>query len=206
MRVGGADSTGGTDPNANVDANSTSQTSTQDGSSTFAKVLAKKQAQDNSPFDSSKNSKGDLDPTLATPLATPGPSDRGIDTPAVEDKHIVSLPPDLEQLVHEISVVVNAPGQQQVHVELNSTVLKGLQIRIDRQQGGVAIQFQSSSDEVARLLSKNVDALTQGLADRGVNLADVHIAGPQQTDRGQTSKNQFAGNVRWQGAGGQGRR
>lgn len=206
MRVGGADSAGEANDSTNANSASTSQKAVSDGSSAFAKVLTKKQSQDTSAFDSGKNSKSDLDPALANPPTTPEPSDRAIDAAAIEGKHVVSLPPDLAQLVREISVVVNAPGQQQVHIELNSTTLKGLQIRLDRQEGGIAIQFQSSSDEVARLLSKNVDALTQGLADRGVNLADIHIAGPQQTDQGQTYKGRFAGSPRWQGAGGQGRR
>lgn len=206
MRVGGADSADEANAGTNANSASTSQNAVPEGSSAFAKVLAKKQSQDTSGFDSGKNSKGDLDPTLANLPTTPDLSDHAIDVAATEDKHIVSLPPDLAQLVREISVVVKAPGQQQVHIELNSTALKGLQIRIDRQEGAIAIQFQSSSDEVARLLSKNVDALTQGLADRGVNLADIHIAGPQQTDRGQNYKSRIAGNARWQGAGGQGRR
>lgn len=204
MRVGDADSSAGTD--ASTNSASTSQNKPSDSSSAFAKVLSKKQSQD-SPSDSSgKNSQGDLDAALGTSLTPPALSDRAIDAGAVEDKHLVSLPPDLEQLIREISVVVNAPGQQQVHIELNSTVLKGLQIRIDRQEGAIAIQFQSTSDEVAQLLSKNIDGLTQGLADRGLNVSDIHIAGPRQTERGQNYKNRFAGNTRWQGAGGQGRR
>lgn len=204
MRVGDPDSTSGTD--ASTNSAGTSPNTPSDGSSAFAKVLSKKQSQDSPSDRSSKDSQGDLNGTLGTLLTTPEPSDRAIDAGAIADKHLVSLPPDLAQLVREISVVVNAPGQQQVHIELNSTALKGLQIRIDRQEGAIAIQFQSTSDEVAQLLSKNIDGLTQGLADRGLNVSDIHIAGPGQTDRGQNYKNRFAGNARWQGAGGQGRR
>jgi hypothetical protein len=93
---------------------------------------------------------------------------------AVQSKSPVQVPPELQGLVREISSLVNVKGNQQVNIELNSNVLKGLHIQIERQKdGAIAIQFQSSSEAVTQLLSRNVDALSQGLIDRGVNVGDI---------------------------------
>jgi len=201
MRITGADSAA--DPNANVEANSPRKPE-KDATTPFAKVLSKKQqAQDDTPFAGGKTAKGD---PATSPLGEPGPLEIPADGPSVEEKHLVSIPPQLQDLVREVAVVVNAPGQQQVHIELNSNVLKGLHIRIDRQDGAVAIQFQSSSDEVASLLAKNVSALSDALLDRGVTLQDIRIAGPETTDIRQQNKNPFSGRGPWQGSSRQGRR
>jgi flagellar hook-length control protein FliK len=117
----------------------------------------------------------------------------------------VEVPPELQQLVREISVVVNAPGNQQVHIELNSQVLKGLHIRIDRQNGAIAIQFQSASAEVSRLLSTNLNSLAQGLADRGVHVSDIRVKQPQSVASAAKYKQGSNLERRWQG-GRQGQR
>ena len=102
---------------------------------------------------------------------------------AVQSKSPVQLPPELQGLVREISSLVNVKGNQQVNIELNSNVLKGLHIQIERQKdGAIAIQFQSSSEAVSNLLSKNMDALSQGLIDRGVNVGDIRVSGRDSTD------------------------
>lgn len=203
MRITGADSA--PDPNANVDANAPRKTD-KDGASAFAKALSRKQQsnQEDAQSAGGKPSKGEA----ATPslMGDPESLQNLMDAPTVEEKHLVAIPPELQQLVREISVVVNAPGQQQVNIEMNSNVLKGLHIRIDRQDGAVAIQFQSSSDEIARLLTKNVDALADALNERGVTLRDIRIGGPEKADNRQDYKNRFGARGPWQGSGRQGRR
>jgi flagellar hook-length control protein FliK len=202
MRITGADPAN--DPNANVDSNSPRK-SDNDATTSFAKVLSKKQqAQDDAQFAGGKPGKGD--PAMATLTGEPGPLETPADAPSIEEKHLVPIPPQLQELVREISVVVNAPGQQQVHIELNSNVLKGLHISIQRQDGAVAIQFQSSSDDVATLLAKNSNALADALVERGVTLKDIRIAGPETTDNRQHYKNPFGGRGPWQGSSRQGRR
>jgi flagellar hook-length control protein FliK len=107
---------------------------------------------------------------------------------AVQSKSPVQLPPELQGLVREISSLVNVKGNQQVNIELNSNVLKGLHIQIERQKdGAIAIQFQSSSEAVSQLLSKNMDALSQGLVDRGVNVGDIRVSGRDSTTGTQSS-------------------
>ena len=105
-------------------------------------------------------------------------SDRSLSAERVASSPI-QVPPELQQLVREISMVVNAPGNQQIHIELNSNVLKGLHIRIDRQNGAIAIQFQTASADISRLLSTNLNSLSQSLADRGVNVSDIRVNQPQ---------------------------
>jgi flagellar hook-length control protein FliK len=117
----------------------------------------------------------------------------------------VEVPPELQPLVREISVVANAPGNQQIHIELNSNVLKGLHIRIDRQNGAIAIQFQTASAEVSRLLSTNLNSLAQGLADRGVNVSDIRVNQPQSAASAAKYKQGSNLEKRWQG-GRQGQR
>ncbi len=167
-----------------------SQRDEKSESSGFAKVLAKKQqgGEDGAKSKDGKQFGNELDPASAGLMQMPKAFDAPIQAVQVDGKRVVAVPPELQQLVHEISVVVNSADRQQVHIELNSNVLKGLHIRIDRQDGAVAIQFQSTSDQVANLLARNIDALSQGLADRGVNVSDIRVSRPQEYSRARDSK------------------
>ena len=178
------------DSNVNADDTELSQNAEKDEPSPFSQVLAKKQGanQEGAKSKGGQRSQSALIPTAAGFLQEPKIFDQSVQAAKTEGKPGVALPVELQQLVREISVVVNAAGKQQVHIELNSNVLKGLHIRIERQDGAVNIQFQSGSDEVARLLSRNVDTLSQGLADRGVSVADIHVSGPRESARAQDYK------------------
>jgi flagellar hook-length control protein FliK len=167
-----------------------SQRAEKDESSKFAKVLAKKHPEGDEAAKSKdgKPSGNDLDPANLGLMQIPKGFEASIQAAQVDGKRVVAVPPELQQLVREISVVVNSADRQQVHIELNSNVLKGLHIRIDRQDGAVAIQFQSTSDQVSNLLTRNIDALSQGLADRGVNVSDIRVSRPQEYARARDSK------------------
>lgn len=145
--------------------------------SSFSRVLAKKQTLTE---DEEKSGEGDLSPLLAGIMGDPVPFDPSIDMSKIESKHVVNLPPELQNLVHEIAVV---NGGHEVHIEMNSNALKGLHIRIEKQDGAVAIQFQSSSEDTARLLLRNIDNLSQSLADRGVNVADIRVTTAQEAGK-----------------------
>jgi flagellar hook-length control protein FliK len=181
------------DPSVNNadDANS-QQTSEQDESSNFSKMLARKRAagqEGNQPEGSlkpqSSSSSTNIDPTQIQP---PG-FQTSIQATAVESKHIVAIPPELQQLVREISTTVNSAGNHQVSIEMNSNVLKGLNIRIERGDAGVAIQFQSNSAQVSALLQNNMSSLSQGLADRGVRVSDIGVTAAGDQARTQDAKN-----------------
>jgi hypothetical protein len=68
----------------------------------------------------------------------------------------------------------------------------------------VAIQFQSASDNISQLLKTNVEALTQGLADRGVNVAEIRVSGPADSSSSSSdSKYRPGSGGRQQQGGGQ---
>jgi flagellar hook-length control protein FliK len=161
----------------NQDATST-DTQKQDQPSPFSKVLAKKQTL---PEDNQRNrGESDFNMLLSGIMGEPAPLNCSVETSKTESKHIVQLPPDLQNLVREIAV---ANGGREVHIEMNSNALKNLHIRIEKQEGAVAIQFQSSSEDTARLLSRNIDGLSQSLADRGVNVADIKVTTTQELNK-----------------------
>jgi len=148
--------------------------------STFSRVLAKKPTsnQDGADIDGNRRSESETNPLAMVTPSQPSPFDGWMEPGKIEPKHVVELPQDLQNLVREIAVV---NGGREVHIEINSNVLKGLHIRIEKQDGAVAIQFQSSSEDTARILSRNLDGLSQTLADRGVNVSDIRVTTVQET-------------------------
>jgi flagellar hook-length control protein FliK len=209
MRISDSQSAAG-DANVSQRAPDSSQNKNKDDSSAFSKVLSKKQdsKQDAATAKNGKPSDGDVESAAGALLSMPKTFDSTIETSQMEGTRVVAVPPELQQLVREISVAVNTAGTQQVHIELNSNVLKGLHIRIDRQDGVMSVQFQSTSDQIAKLLSRNVDALSQGLADRGVSVAEIRVTGPQESSRTRDFKgsNSNLGGGRSQGGRQGGRR
>ena len=197
------------DPNLQSDDDmDVSDNAEPDEPSAFSQVLAKKREgnEEDAETKGGKRTEKPFDPAAAGLMqAVPAMPDQPIQAGQVESKRMVAVPPEVQHLVREISVVVNTAGKQQVHIELNSNVMQGLHIRIERQEGAVAIQFQSSSDDVARLLLKNVDALSQGLADRGLNVADIRVTGPRDSTRVPAYKYR-SGSGQSQGRGQGGRR
>ena len=163
------------------DVNDSQGKDKKDEPSVFSRVLAKKhgggQETENLKHGGSA---GNDDAVAAGMLPQEQLFERSMQPEQVRSAHMVEVPAELQSLIREIAVVARG---QQVNIELNSNVLKGLHISISQQNGGVAIQFQSSSEQVAALLSKNVDALSQGLADRGVNVADIRITPPSETQK-----------------------
>ncbi len=163
----------------------------QNKDSSFSKVLAKKRDGKQDDADAKPGKQKDTDPGMIPPGLLAGPQallEQSMQPTAVQSKSPVQAPPELQGLVREISSLVNVKGNQQVNIELNSNVLKGLHIQIERQKdGAIAIQFQSSSEAVSQLLSRNMDALSQGLADRGVNVGDIRVSGRDSTSGTQGS-------------------
>ncbi len=189
------------DPEVNTDDVDSSQKPDDDAPSPFSQLLAKKKGpdQENGQLKRGKGAETETGP-IGGVLAQGGRMfDASMHAGPVESKHVVSVPVEMQQLVREISVVVNAAGNQQVNIEMNSNVLKGLRVHIERREGTVAIQFQSASDEVAGLLTKNLDSLTQGLADRGVSVSDIRVEGPKESARTREYKSQSNPGGRGQG-------
>jgi flagellar hook-length control protein FliK len=182
------------------ESNADSQKS-DDSKASFSKVLSNKRnpQEGGTQSESGKPFAGDLDPAMLSMLQTQPVFDPVIRPTAVEAPRAVEVPAELQQLVKEISVVVNEPNNQQVHIELNSNVLKGLHIDIHRQDGAVAIQFRSASEQISNLITTNIDALSQGLEDRGVNVSNIRVSGSRESSASQDFKG------RQSRGGGQGR-
>ena len=107
---------------------------------------------------------------------------RPVEIEHIEAPRAVTPPAIVEGLVREISVVATE-SRQEVHIELNSKTLDGLRIDISKKDGNVSVQFVTSSPEVERVLQRNMDALHQGLAQRGVN-ATLAIRDTSPSQRG----------------------
>ena len=109
-------------------------------------------------------------PLLGNSLAQVGES-----TSQVSSAQPVTPTQPIQALVQEIWHSVSAHGQEQVDIQLNSKVFDGLKIRVVRQPGNFDIRFESASDVVAQLLSRNVGALTQSLAAHGVPVGQIRV-------------------------------
>ncbi len=183
MRIN--DSQPSSDPDLKTQDTDSSKKSDDDKPSGFSKLLAKKKGadQDTGSLSKGKSAEGELNPNVMMFAQGERTFGQAMQAGQIDSKHIVALPADLQQLVREISVVVNASGNQQVNIEMNSKTLQGLHVQIERREGAVSIQFQSNSDQVASLLSKNVESLSQGLADRGVNVAEIRVSSPRESAR-----------------------
>jgi hypothetical protein len=106
-------------------------------------------------------------------LATLPFSDWG---PAVVAKaEIVPEVAPLEGLVQEILVVAGPGVDTKVDVQFQSTTLDGLNVRIVRKGDEVSIRFLTGSESVAKLLTRNVDQLSQSLHAKGVPVAPIQV-------------------------------
>lgn len=112
----------------------------------------------------------------------------------------VTLKEPIQALAKEIWYGVNAQGQQQVEIHLNSKVFDGLRIQIVRDSDRLNIRFENASDAVAQLLNRNVGALTESLAAHGVRVGHIRV-GEAETARWTAHKAQSRSRT-----GGQGRR
>ena len=167
--------------------------------SSFSKVLSNKRSPgEGGSSHGGKPFAGELDPSMMGTMQLQTPFEQTMRPAPVQGAQSVNVPPDLQQLVKEISVVVNSPDHQQVHIELNSNVLKGLHVDIRRQDGAVSIEFRSNSDQVSNLISSNLSVLSQNLQDSGVNVSNIRVSGARDLARTQDFKGQ-------QPRGGQGR-
>jgi len=182
------------------DTDATQSDDQQGEGSPFSRILAKKQEgrQEGTPSKGNFGGKKDDTSSLAT-LQMPAELSSPVQPEAISAKHSVELPPELQQLVREISVVA---GKHQAHIEMNSNVLKGLQVHIENQNGAVSIQFLTSSPEVATLITNNLSLLSKGLDDRGVNVSDIRIGSAQKTSDSYTGGRGSGG--RSSSGGGQG--
>jgi flagellar hook-length control protein FliK len=94
----------------------------------------------------------------------------------------MTLKEPIQALAKEIWHGVNAQGQEQIDIHLNSKVFDGLRVQIVRDSDRLNIRFEGASDAVSQLLNRNVGALTESLAAHGVRVGHIRV-GETQTAR-----------------------
>ncbi|HZQ94289.1 MAG TPA: type III secretion HpaP family protein [Candidatus Sulfotelmatobacter sp.] len=175
--------------------------------SAFSQLLAKKKAQERETTPPRAQKKDESGKFANAGLARPELVREAAGTIAgVESKRAVALPADLQQLVREITVRLNKEGLQQVQIEMNSNVLKGLHIQIERQAGNLAIQFQTDSLQVSSLITRNLESLSQSLSNLGQGNVNIRVTSSKGASRGSDFKDRGGQGGRAPGAYGGGRR
>jgi flagellar hook-length control protein FliK len=176
------------DPNANGDNVESTDSSEDESTNTFAQMLAKRRIAADDREAKPKNAQRPPDGFESAVRGGAQPNEGKLQQAAAVKEavatHAVEVPRELQQLVHEIAVSVGASKHKQVSIELNSNVLQGLHIQIEQQAAGVKIQFTSGTEAVGALLTRNMNALAEGLAERGVQVADIHVTSGSGRDRG----------------------
>jgi hypothetical protein len=160
-----------------------------DQPSAFSQVLAKKKS-DERDATSSRTEKKKEAQRQPNPTFSQQPLIREVSgsVTSIDSKHTVGLPPDLQQLVREITVAMDKAGNEKVQIEMNSDVLKGLQIKIERQQGELQVQFLTDSQQVSGLINRNIDALSQSLSSLGEGGVNIRVTGTREAGKSWESK------------------
>ena len=134
-------------------------------------------------------------PRLSTPLAPTGDS-----VSTVSSTRSAGSNAPIQALAKEIWHSVNAKGQHQVDIHLNSKVFDGLKIQLVRDSDRLNIRFENASDSVAQLLNRNVGALTESLSAHGIRVGQIRVV---ESDAGRWMAHRPRTRSR---SGGQGRR
>ncbi|MGH9425984.1 MAG: flagellar hook-length control protein FliK, partial [Terriglobia bacterium] len=150
------------------------------------------------------DSKGKLEDgaVIGKPLPLSGSSldQTGEAASKVSSAQPMILKEPIQALAKEIWHGVNAQGQEQIDIHLNSKVFDGLKIQIVRDSDRLNIRFEGASDTVTQLLNRNVGALTESLAAHGIRVGHIRV-GESETARWAAHKAQNRPRT-----GGQGRR
>lgn len=80
-----------------------------------------------------------------------------------------------QKIVQSVRVGTNRAGDAEFQIELKSTVLAGLQIKVSGRNGKISAEFSGRDPEVMALLKKNADGLKEALSARGLLLVDLKI-------------------------------
>jgi flagellar hook-length control protein FliK len=115
-------------------------------------------------------------------------------------------------LVREITVQMPPGGTRSVDIQFDSRTLQGVRVRIQNADGGLNVQFSTSSQAISRLLTSNVHALADALQQRGYVSPVITVQRPEgsaaysSSDSRPSSRDRGGRNGNEQGGGGQKRR
>ncbi len=85
----------------------------------------------------------------------------------------------IRSIVQEVRMVAKPGDKTQIEIQLTSKTLDGLQIKIERgEEGRMQIDFVTRNDDVAQLLSRNMQNLSQSLAAHGLRVSNIQVVNP----------------------------
>jgi flagellar hook-length control protein FliK len=99
------------------------------------------------------------------------------DVAPVDVGHAVTVTPDvlLASLVQEVAAEAPPGGVSSVEIQFDSRTLEGLHVRLEKTGDKIGVRFSTASEAVTRLLTANVDRLTEALVQRGYVAPSVSV-------------------------------
>jgi flagellar hook-length control protein FliK len=95
---------------------------------------------------------------------------------------------DIQALVQEIVVMSKPAGQHSIEIQFNSKTLDGLHVQISGEQNQIAIRLSAASPSVSKLLSRNLDQLSEALQGKGLQVASIQVEiAPAMLNSGRSS-------------------
>jgi hypothetical protein len=80
-----------------------------------------------------------------------------------------------QKIVQNVRVGTNRAGEAEFQIDLKSSVLNGLQIKVSGRRGKITAVFSGSDAEVLKLIKQNAEGLKSALQGRGLTLAELRI-------------------------------
>src|SRR4051812_12046374 len=111
-----------------------------------------------------------LNPALMAPVAVAQPR-----TGMMSDKLRALANEIAQKIVQNVRVGTNRAGEAEFQIDLKSSVLSGLQIKISGKHGKITAVFSGKDTEVLKLIKQNADGLKNALQGRGLVLAELKI-------------------------------
>lgn len=111
-----------------------------------------------------------LNPALMAPVAVATPR-----TGVMSDKLRALANEIAQKIVQNLRVGTNKAGEAEFQIDLKSSVLSGLQIKVSGKNGKISAAFSGKDKAVLKLLRDNADGLKQALTARGLTLVDLKI-------------------------------
>ncbi len=111
-----------------------------------------------------------FNPALMAPVPVARPKETGA------SERLRALANEIAQkIVERVRVGTNAAGKAEFQIDLRSSVLSGLSIKVSGGNGKIRAVFAGSDREVLKLLRDNAESLKQALGGRGLTLEDLRI-------------------------------
>lgn len=111
-----------------------------------------------------------LNPALMAPVAVAQPR-----TGAMSEKLRALANEIAQKIVQNVRVGTNRAGEAEFQIDLKSSVLNGLQIKVSGKHGKITAVFSGKDAEVLKLIKQNADGLKSALQGRGLVLAELRI-------------------------------